>query len=213
MELLSEHLNKILTIVFLIFSGLLIRTSLLLISQTWVRAYHHTGTFLLLPSIAYVISTIIAGNIALSLGMIGALSIVRFRNPVKSPFELVLFFGLLTLGITASVSTLWTMLLLAVIVGVILGIELIQKVCSKFNIIFYSLSFNEGIELNTLEIESTESVLILESNSNIKSKIFIKEDNTYFYKFGFQDKKHLDELVQNIKDIKTINKIDVEYIN
>ena len=64
MELLFEHLNKILTIVFLIFAGLLIRTSLLLIGQTWVRAYHHTGTFLLLPPIAYVISTIIAGNIA-----------------------------------------------------------------------------------------------------------------------------------------------------
>ena len=165
MELLFEHLNKILTIVFLIFAGLLIRTSLLLIGQTWVRAYHHTGTFLLLPPIAYVISTIIAGNIALSLGMIGALSIVRFRNPVKSPFELVLFFGLLTLGITASVSTLWTILLLLVIVGVILAIEFIQKVCSKFNIAFYSLSFNEGIELNILEVESTESVLILENNS------------------------------------------------
>ena len=213
MELLFEHLNKILTIIFLIFAGLLIRTSLLLIGQTWVRAYHHTGTFLLLPSIAYVISTIIAGNIALSLGMIGALSIVRFRNPVKSPFELVLFFGLLTLGITASVSTLWTILLLLVIVGVILAIEFIQKVCSKFNIIFYSLSFNEGIELNILEVESTESVLILEKDSNLKSKIFTKEDNTYFYKFGFQDKKHLDELVQNIKNIKTINKIDIEYIN
>ena len=119
MELILEHSNKILRIIFLILSGLCIRTSLLVIGQTWVRAYHHTGTFLLLPSIAYVISTIIAGNIALSLGMIGALSIVRFRNPVKSPFELVLFFGLLTLGITASVSTLWSSLLLSVIIVVI----------------------------------------------------------------------------------------------
>jgi len=213
MELILEHSNKILRIIFLILSGLCIRTSLLVIGQTWVRAYHHTGTFLLLPSIAYVISTIIAGNIALSLGMIGALSIVRFRNPVKSPFELVLFFGLLTLGITASVSTLWSSLLLSVIIVVIFGIEIIQKICMKFNITFYSLSFNEGIELNILEIDSSESILILEENPNLKSKLYIKEENTFYYKFGFQDKKSLDELVKIINKLDNVKRIDIEYIN
>ena len=212
MDLILEHSNKILIIFYLVFSGLFIRTSLLVIGQTWVRAYHHTGTFLILPAIAYVISTIIAGNIALSLGMIGALSIVRFRNPVKSPFELVLFFGLLTIGITASVSILWTSLLLGVIVGVIFGIEIIQKICMKFNKTFYSLSFNEGIELNILEIDSSDSLLILDDNPNLKSKIFIKEDNTFYYKLGFQDKKSLDDLVKNI-DNDNIEKINIEYIN
>ena len=47
---------------------------------------------------------LIAGNIALSLGMIGALSIVRFRNPVKSPFELTVFFGLITIGIAFAIN-------------------------------------------------------------------------------------------------------------
>ena len=213
MDLILEHSNKILIIFYLIFSGLFIRTSLLVIGQTWVRAYHHTGTFLILPAIAYVISTIIAGNIALSLGMIGALSIVRFRNPVKSPFELVLFFGLLTIGITASVSILWTSLLLSVIVGVIFGIEIIQKICMQFNMTFYSLSFNEGIELNILEIDSSESLLILEENPNLKSKIYIKEDNTFYYKLGFQDKKSLDELLKDIDKNNNIEKINIEYIN
>lgn len=213
MDLILEHSNKILIIFYLIFSGLFIRTSLLVIGQTWVRAYHHTGTFLILPAIAYVISTIIAGNIALSLGMIGALSIVRFRNPVKSPFELVLFFGLLTMGITASVSILWSSLLLSVIVGVIFGIEIIQKICMQFNMTFYSLSFNEGIELNILEIDSSESLLILEENLNLKSKIYIKEDNTFYYKLGFQDKKSLDELLKNIDKNNNIEKINIEYIN
>ena len=213
MGLILEHSNKILIVFYLIFSGLFIRTSLLVIGQTWVRAYHHTGTFLILPAIAYVISTIIAGNIALSLGMIGALSIVRFRNPVKSPFELVLFFGLLTIGITASVSILWTSLLLGVIVGVIFGIEIIQKICMQFNITFYSLSFNEGLELNILEIDSSESLLILEENPNLKSKIYIKEDNTFYYKLGFQDKKSLDELLKDIDKNNNIEKINIEYIN
>ena len=44
--------------------------------------------------------------------MLGALSIVRFRTPVRSAYELVLYFGLLTLGITAKVDLTITILLI-----------------------------------------------------------------------------------------------------
>ena len=60
--------------------------------------------FLLLPIVTYAITSVISDNIALSLGMVGALSIVRFRNPVRSPFELSVYFLLISLGICASVS-------------------------------------------------------------------------------------------------------------
>ena len=83
----------------------------------------------------------------------------------------------------------------------------------QFNMTFYSLSFNEGIELNILEIDSSESLLILEENLNLKSKIYIKEDNTFYYKLGFQDKKSLDELLKNIDKNNNIEKINIEYIN
>ena len=51
--------------------------------------------------------------------MVGALSIVRFRNPVRSSYELVLFFLLITLGITASVNIYWTLILSIVSAGII----------------------------------------------------------------------------------------------
>ena len=43
--------------------------------------------------------------------MIGALSIVRFRNPVKNPLELVIFFILITIGISFSANYKWGILL------------------------------------------------------------------------------------------------------
>ena len=43
-------------------------------------------------------------NLALSLGMIGALSIVRYRTPIKSVYELALLFFLITLGVAGGVS-------------------------------------------------------------------------------------------------------------
>jgi hypothetical protein len=72
--------------------------------QNWLKSYSNTLSFLILPMIAYGVTTIISDNIALSLGLVGALSIVRFRTPVKNPFELIAYFYLLTIGIILSVS-------------------------------------------------------------------------------------------------------------
>ena len=83
---------EILVSIFLaVISGLSLRISLTLIGQKWINTFHHTLSYILLPVITMVITKVISGNLALSLGMIGALSIVRFRNPVKNPFELVMF--------------------------------------------------------------------------------------------------------------------------
>ena len=117
---LIQH-PHVIKIVFLSLSGLLVRQSLVFCGQRWANTYHHLGSYILLPNIALIITSVIKDDIALSLGMIGALSIVRFRNPVKSPFELVMFFGLLTLGIVASVSLMLAVLLALLLIVVIFG--------------------------------------------------------------------------------------------
>ena len=83
-------MDEIKPLILLVTSGLLIRFSLTSTGQAWARSHAQTVTFMLLPIITYVITKTISGNIALSLGMIGALSIVRFRHPVKSALELVI---------------------------------------------------------------------------------------------------------------------------
>ncbi len=72
-------------------------------SFNWVKTYTQFLNFVLLPVTGYVITSIISTNIALSLGMVGALSIVRFRTPIKNPFELSIYFLLITIGIVANV--------------------------------------------------------------------------------------------------------------
>ena len=67
--------------------GALIFYSLIFSGQRWAANNNFMLTCFLLPSISFIITKAISGNIALSLGMVGALSIVRFRHPVKSPFE------------------------------------------------------------------------------------------------------------------------------
>lgn len=49
---------------------------------------------------AFIIMTI-SSNVVLSLGMVGALSIVRFRTAIKDPLDLLYLFWAITTGITA----------------------------------------------------------------------------------------------------------------
>ena len=58
---------------FLTLCGILIRQSLVISGQRWANTYHHLGTYILLPSLALIITSVIKSDIALSLGMIGAL--------------------------------------------------------------------------------------------------------------------------------------------
>jgi len=191
-------------VLFLTFAGLIIRTSLVIVGQSWSKTYHYLGTYILLPNIAYVVTTVIANNIALSLGMIGALSIVRFRHPVRSHFELTMFFALITLGIAAGVNMKFAILLLAIIILTIFGIEIIQKVAEKFGLNLYQLSFSEGISNYIVELSSSEKIDDIDNNNNLINSFFSKSDSQWEYKLVFKNKNEMDVFV---KKISTNNKV------
>ena len=200
-------------IVFLILSGLVLRFSLSITGQNWVKTYQQTIAFLILPVVTYVITKTITGNIALSLGMIGALSIVRFRNPVKSALELVMYFVLITIGIAASVNMDFAYILVATCLLVIGGTRLSQFILKKFfSKPFYNVSFNEGMSLNTIEIYSSKSMDDIEKNQNIKNMVVLKDSNEYIYRLSFENSKELNSFKDSIKERNEITKIDVSYV-
>ena len=194
----------VLKLFFLTTSGLLIRQSLVVIGQRWANTFHHLGTYLLLPSIAMIITSVIKDDIALSLGMIGALSIVRFRNPVKSPFELVMFFALLTLGIVCSVSLKLSILFTLLIIVVIFGIKIAEVVLKKINIDIYQYSFGDGNLNYTLEINSKEKLEDLLSEHQVINFFHDEENKIFNYRIIFKSKTDLLEFEKNIKKNKNL---------
>ena len=58
------------------FLGASLYFTLIINKFNWVKNPHHLLTFFLIPPIAFSITTAISDNLALSLGMIGALSII-----------------------------------------------------------------------------------------------------------------------------------------
>ena len=166
-----------------------------------------------MPVIGYIISTVIAGNIALSLGMIGALSIVRFRHPVKNSLELIIFFCLLTLGVATSVELIWALLLLIVVVAILILVPLINKILKSLNYNFYSTSFNEGIEYNTIEITSNKEIPDLKYNRSCKNFIFSKEENSYLYRLAFENREDLLKFQENLKNNQNVINCSISFLD
>ena len=53
----------------------------------------------LLANITFLVILIVKSSLALSLGLVGALSVIRFRTPVKEPEDLAFLFFAIALGI------------------------------------------------------------------------------------------------------------------
>ena len=169
------------------------------------------GNFLILPLITYVITNTIANNIALSLGMIGALSIVRFRHPVKSPLELIMYFALITVGIATSVRTKWAIQLIVVTVLIILLVKFFQTLSKKYGKSFYNMSFNEGVSTNTLEITAKSKIDIIETNEFLISSFSDYAENKIIYRLNFESKKDLQSFKDKLEKNNQIEKVNIIY--
>ena len=205
-------MDEIKILFLLIVSSLLIRQTLIFANQGWAKSYSQTISFLLLPIITFIITKTISGNIALSLGMIGALSIVRFRHPVKSALELIIYFDLITLGIATSVRTKWAIQLVLCTILIILTVKLIGYFFQKRGRSFYNISFNEGIEHNTMEVYASNYVKVLESSKNLKNMINDKENDEFIYRLTFEKKEFLLDFKEKIANEKLIKKIEVQFV-
>ena len=79
-----------------------------------------------LPVITAGILLAMQSNLVISLGMVGALSIVRFRNAVKDPADLTFLFWSISMGITVGAGLYELAILLALATTVlVMGLDLI----------------------------------------------------------------------------------------
>lgn len=92
--------------------------------KTFNGVMYSTGFAMTLVGLSLVTTLVImavTSNVVLSLGMVGALSIVRFRAAIKEPVEIVYLFWAIAVGIVIGAG----MIPLAVIGSVIIGVILI----------------------------------------------------------------------------------------
>lgn len=83
-------------------------------------------TLILLTVVTAPVVMAIGSNVALSMGMVGALSIVRFRTAVKEPVDTAYMFWAITMGIIIGTKSY------VIAMGVVIGISIIMLGLSMF---------------------------------------------------------------------------------
>ena len=132
--------------------------------------------FLLLIPTMVVIITIIKSSIALSLGLVGALSIVRFRTPIKEPEELLYIFVAIAIGLGLGANQVMvTVIGFAVVVAVLVPFALTKKVFlrSNSNLVDVILQLPDESKLELSDIEG----ILQKQNFTYKIKRLYQKDN------------------------------------
>ena len=126
---------------------------------------------------------VISSNVVLSLGMVGALSIVRFRTAVKDPLDVGFLFWTVAVGITcgAGLYIISLMATLSISVVYILLIKVRNRKRVYLLIVKYQ---NEAQDKVTKTIHQLHKVLKNRTTENgfteVTYEVRIKEDNTSF---------------------------------
>ena len=210
---LAAIINQTLAIKLLMagFFGFLIKYTLQKTNQRWLATYHHTLTFILLPIITCGITNAIKSNIALSLGLVGALSIVRFRNPVKNTFELVLYFAIISLGIICTVNIIFAIQFEILVLAIIVIVYFIDRHYANKGKKIHQLSFDEGSQLYTLEVEADEKISLIENNPLLIQKIYLKDNNLFSYKIASSNKTEIASIEKELEKNPSIKRLETAY--
>ncbi len=143
-------------------------------------------TLLALTMITTLVILAVTSNVVLSLGMVGALSIVRFRTAIKEPLDIAFLFWSIAAGIVLAAG----MIPLAIIGSVLIGVILLVFVNHKSHVNPYILVLQcAGHEYETTAkafLEQNVSHLSVKSKTAQKGmvelnlEVRLKDDNTDF---------------------------------
>ena len=159
----------------LITSNLILCMILLSILSWFYRKYSislggktHISTILpMIGLIVFLVITVIKSSLALSLGLVGALSIVRFRTPIKEPEELgYLFFAIaIGLGMGAGYKLVTTMVSIIILIYlyVVSNKKSVSKIDGEYSLVI-TLKNTDKVNTDKITKIIDESVLSFKIN-------------------------------------------------
>ena len=143
-------------------------------------------TLIALTMITTVVILAVTSNVVLSLGMVGALSIVRFRTAIKEPLDIAFLFWSIGVGIVLAAG----MIPLAVIGSVVIGVILLVFVNKKshthpYIVVVRCENHDAETQVNKFLSEKTERCVVKSKSAQkgeieLNMEIRLKDDNTDF---------------------------------
>ena len=184
--------------------ALLVKYVYLKCAMTLSNKSYFSDLFVPLSITTTLVITVIKFSLALSLGLVGALSIVRFRAAIKEPEELIYLFLIIGIGLACGANQYMIGISATIFIIIILFIF------SKLRRSDIHMSDTKSINVLQLEIKnksiSLQKILkILEKDTNylnLKSSTILENTEVYLFWVEFKNKK------AELKSIDRIRNLD-----
>tara|TARA_Y100000816_G_scaffold292582_1_gene288807 strand:+ start:4157 stop:4870 length:714 start_codon:yes stop_codon:yes gene_type:complete len=169
---------------------------------------YFSDTFIPLAIITTLVITVIKFSLALSLGLVGALSIVRFRAAIKEPEELVYLFFIISIGLSNGANQFLLSIIATAIIITFLFVRNIYKnkndndgsFSSDSNIISVSIMDNTKKNIDDIINQLNKNFKYLKLKSaNIENK-----NSNYIFWYEANN-SNLQDLIKNIEKLSNEN--------
>jgi hypothetical protein len=207
LQYLQINPSDVLAILIPVVGALLVSFALgMLIYYVYQRSFRgvmYNQAFSVSPAVLTILTTMItlaiSSNIALSLGMVGALSIVRYRTAIKDPADIIFLFWAVGTGITIGAKLHYLALVGAIIV-ILMLITIGRKTSASeiFILIVHYTGEDIAPELRRIlhgKRFQIKSKTIRKDNVEMAIEVEVKNNNTAF--------------TDAIKSISTVNDVSL----
>jgi uncharacterized membrane protein YhiD involved in acid resistance len=195
----------------------MLATLLIALFVYWVYKKTYTGvmysmnfnlTILLTSMVTSMVMMVIGTNLALSLGMVGALSIIRFRSAIKDPRDIGFLFWGVSVGLSAGTGSYFIAVVGSLIIAMLLYIFKKKSYEAYPYLLVVKGGQIEAAKVRRVVMENTDNFNLRMRNSNSQTGTEI----IYEIKFsdGNEDDQE-DDMIKRISKLENVNIVNIVY--
>lgn len=161
----------------------------LIYKKTYTGVMYSAGfgvTLVAMTMITTLVILAVTSNVVLSLGMVGALSIVRFRTAIKEPLDIAFLFWSIAVGIVLAAGMIPLAVFGSVVIGIVLLVFVNKKsVTHPYILVLQCNDFNSEKRAKEFVEKKAERVVVKSKSAQkgmieLNLELRLKDDNTDF---------------------------------
>ena len=164
----------------------------------------HIGSIIpILSSVVFLVILVVKSSLALSLGLVGALSIVRFRTPIKEPEELVYLFLAIAIGLGYAAGQVVITTVIVTLIMVMIYFWLSNRDIARtleYNMVITwskkDLKFNDIINIISDYVNSVKLIRLDYHASDFTAVLLVSPQEEYASDDLMVDLKNLDDAIK-----------------
>ncbi len=157
----------------------------------------HIGTVIpLLTVVTFLVIMVVKSSLALSLGLVGALSVIRFRTPIKEPEELVYLFLAIGLGLGYGANQIVATTVVFVVAIAMIWLFLSRKSSAK------SDEYNFLIDWRSKDVSASQLVKIISNHAttvDLQKYDEMEDSRSLFLKIHIDGLESLEKVSEDVR--------------